>query len=227
MTNKSHFENISKNIPQEVKNLLKDIAENSKGLSVYLGGGYLRDLCTFKAPKDLDIFLAPKDEGSWDGIEYIPSRVMVNYRKNTSDISVSSDMEARGLQGLTGLFLTGLYGIKEAQYIIYKNPMTLQEVAEDFDIGICQIVYDPLTDEVYYTDNFAEGHEKKEIKCFHEYDEDRTIARFERMEKKFPDYSVVGKPEREEVEDEYYCGDVNSSTISGFSLSKKNQSNSV
>lgn len=205
--------NLKKYIPKEVNDFITEVAENNKGVNVYLGGGYLRDLALEKQPKDIDIFLAPKE--GWCGIEYIPVKTSVTYRKTTKDESIRSDLEARNIQMLTGLWSrSDSIEVRDIQYITYKNEMTLKEVAEDFDMGICQIAYDPLTKDLYYTENFLKGHAEKVIECFHSYSDERTLARFERMESKFPDYKVVGKPSIK-------------NTLKMLKVSRKRHSNSI
>lgn len=186
-------------IPESVKDLLKEVQDNMQEFDVYLGGGYCRDLYCGKQPKDVDIFLIPREGYIWEGRDYIPTETMVTYRKDTSDVEVASDMEARGVQGLVGLWCKRLR-TTDVQYIIYKKSLTQEELSEDFDINLCQITYCVQSDSIHCTDAFLSGHKDKKIECLHSYDKKRTIARYKRMEKKFPDYEVVGKPKETIVE---------------------------
>ena len=73
----------------------------------------------------------------------------------------------------------------------------MQEVAEDMDINLCQIVWSPVDESIYHTVAFCDGHENKYIQCLHDYDKIRTYDRYVRMESKFTDYTVLGKPSPE------------------------------
>lgn len=181
-------------IPEDVVELLQEIQYNMPEFNVYLGGGFIRDLYCGLVPKDIDIFLVPLGGLSWDGREYIPVNSMVIYRKNTDDIEIASDMKARGVQKLVGLWCKKLE-IKDVQYIIYDKYLTQPELSDDFDFNVCQITYDPMLNWIDASDNFFLGHEEKELECLHTYCEERTLARYERMESKFPEYKVIGKPD--------------------------------
>lgn len=191
-------------IPQDIKDLLLKLQDKMPEFSVYLGGGYIRDLYVDKTAKDIDIVLIPRLKMSWfkgtvplpwDGRDYIPEDCLLQYRKDTSDVDTASDMEQRGVQGLVGM-LNYKTTPNAVQYIIYKEHLTLEELAEDFDMGICQVAYCPNEGRVYMTPAFIKGHEEKVIECLQTYCVERTYARYVRMEKKFPNYKVIGKPDK-------------------------------
>lgn len=181
-------------IPEDVVELLQEVQHNMPEFNVYLGGGFLRDIYCGLTPKDIDIFLVPLDGVPWDGREYIPVNSMVTYRKSTDDIEIAPDMRARGVQKLVGLWCKKLE-TKDVQYIIYDKYLTQIQLSDDFDFNVCQITYDPISNWVDVSNAFLLGHEEKELECLHTYCEERTLARYERMESKFPEYKVIGKPE--------------------------------
>lgn len=178
-------------ISSEVMAVLEDIQLHSPEFDIYLGGGYLRDMSTYRTPKDIDIFFVPK-KGSCKSAYYTPEGFFVNYRKPAAQIS---DMEGRGVYELTGLFC-GTKVYSEYQYIVYAEHKTIEELAEDMDFNICQIMYSVQDKTVFATEAFKSGHQNHVLECIQDYDKERTWFRYERMVAKFPSYEVVGCPER-------------------------------
>ena len=185
-------------IEEDVKALLKDIQSRVEGqFNVYLGGGALRDSYCDKPIKDLDIFFIPCNSVSKE-VGYIPAKWYVNYNKKLSDLTNTSDMASRGVCQVVGLF-NGSMSTKEAQFIVYDKHLTIDELAEDFDMNICQIVWCARTGDICATEEFLEGHEEEYIECTQDYDISRTFDRYTRMEAKFPDYDVYDKPEFDDL----------------------------
>tara|TARA_R110000850_G_C9927482_1_gene461881 strand:+ start:655 stop:1302 length:648 start_codon:yes stop_codon:yes gene_type:complete len=181
-------------IAGDIKELLKGIQEEVIGkFTVYLGGGLLRDGYCGKTPKDVDIVFIPHLGNEGIEVSYLPKKFYCNYNKRVSEMSNTSDMQARGVTQVVGLFNSRL-STPEVQFIVYEKHLTMEELAADFDINICQVVWSPLEDVFYATDAFIKGHKRKIIECLHDYDKVRTYDRYCRMEAKFSDYQVVGKP---------------------------------
>lgn len=189
-------------LPQDVSKLVKDIANLNPDYDVYLGGGYLRDIYCEKPPKDIDIFFVPKikvseltkifSELKINPLERYPESCKFIYRKSACAGGFSSDMILRGVSRLVGL-KSNFISPNQVQIIVYDKILTQEELSNDFDMNICQITWNPLTDVYHYTDGFRSGHEDEIIECLHSYDSIRMWHRYERMESKFPFYEVIGK----------------------------------
>ena len=181
-------------IAEDIKALLKGIQEEVKDkFTVYLGGGLVRDGYCGKTPKDTDIIFIPHLGNEGIEVSYIPEKFYCNYNKRVSEMSNTSDMQARGVTQVVGLFNSKL-STPEVQFIVYSKHLTMEELAADFDMGLCQVVWSPLEDVFYATDRFIQDHKRKIIECLHDYDKVRTYDRYCRMEAKYTDYKVVGKP---------------------------------
>jgi hypothetical protein len=183
-------------LEEDVWWFVRTVAENSEGYDIYLGGGMLRDLYTGNTPKDVDIFAIPKFEYEGQRELYVPPRGYNNYIKHARDIS---DMQDRGVEKVRGDWYSKM-STPDVQFIIYEKHLTQEELAEDFDMNICQIVMNGLTGSTYATNAFLQGHEGMVIECLHDYDRIRTYKRYVRMEAKFYNYGVEGKPELEHHE---------------------------
>ena len=175
-------------IAEDVLKFLKEVNDSSTGYDIYLGGGYLRDKYVGKTPKDVDVFVIPNGE---EKDLHIPPRGYNNYIKDASSIS---DMQERGVKKVRGDWYSKM-STPDVQFIIYQDPMTIKELAEDMDINLCQVMYSAQSGEVLATEAFITGHFCKIIECLHDYDTVRTYKRYVRMEDKFYDYHSVGKPE--------------------------------
>lgn len=185
------FKYLEVEFKEDVRTFVKTVAEKSIGYDIYLGGGFLRDLYTGNTPKDVDIFVIPQDDFEGQRDLYIPPRGYNNYIKHAWEIS---DMEERGVAKVRGDWYSKL-STPDVQFIIYEKPMTQDELAEDFDMNICQITMHGLSGSIYATSAFLKGHEDMVIECLHDYDTVRTYKRYVRMEEKFYNYDVEGKPE--------------------------------
>lgn len=174
-------------IATDVALFIEEVYKNTTGYDIYLGGGYLRDKYTNNLPKDVDVFVIPNGR---EKDLYIPPRGYNNYIKSARDIS---DMQKRGVHKVRGDWYSKMT-TSDVQFIIYEKPMTMEELAEDMDINICQVMYSAATLRVLATQAFVDGHEDEIIECLHDYDRVRTFKRYVRMEDKFPFYDVVGKP---------------------------------
>ncbi|CAH9014292.1 conserved hypothetical protein [Vibrio phage 277E43-1] len=199
-------------IPQDVLNFLDDVVSKTKGYDVYLGGGYLRDIyynllndvnpvlyypsshVQPKVPKDLDIFFIPRVN---EGVQELPvlPKTYINYDIAAVDIPNVRE----NVKHVRGLFMKTL-STRDIQFIVYDKGMTMRKLAEDMDISINQVMYSPDTQLSYMTDAFTNSHEYKTIHMLHEFETSRMIARLKRMEKKFPDYSLVHAISQEEID---------------------------
>lgn len=187
------MDKINIEIPDDIKSFVKDIQERVHNtMDIYIGGGWIRDNYCNLTPKDLDIFIVPKCEGI-NEVGYVPAKCYVNYNKRVSDLTNTQDMKDRGVSQVVGLFNSKL-STTEIQFIVYDKFLTSQELAADFDMSINQVVYSVEKESIYATDAFFNGHRNKVIECLHDYDPVRTYDRYCRMEQKFTDYEVVGKP---------------------------------
>ena len=175
-------------IEEDVALFIEDVYKNTTGYNIYLGGGYHRDKYTGNTPKDVDVFVIPNGQ---EKDLYIPPRGYNNYIKNARDIS---DMQKRGVHKVRGDWYSKM-STSDVQFIIYEKPMTMEELAEDMDINICQVMYSAATLKVSATKAFVDGHKNEVIECLHDYDRVRTFKRYVRMEDKFFTYSTKGKPD--------------------------------
>lgn len=183
----------------DVRQFLLKVVDACPDFDIYLGGGYLRDsYCSMKKgtyfePKDVDIFFIPKDGVEKEVPVAAAESTFVKYHKAAADIS---DMEERGVSSLTGLSVHYL-STKEVQFIVYKQHMTQEQLVLDMDMNINGIMWKPVDfgGKALVSDAFISGHEEREIKCLHVYDETRMYYRYERMKELFPTYKVTGQPE--------------------------------
>mgnify|MGYP003133353356 CR=1 FL=1 len=195
--------NLKDLIPQDVLNFLDNILTKTKGYDVYLGGGFLRDIYYNKlndlnpewyypsshtqprVPKDLDIFFIPKVNEVVQELPVLP-KTYINY-----DIAAIDIPDVReNVKHVRGLFMKTL-STRDIQFIVYDKSMSMKALAEDMDISINQVMYHPESELGYMTDAFTNSHEDKTIELLHEFETSRMIARIKRMEKKFPDYTLV------------------------------------
>ena len=184
-------------IAGDIKELLKGIQEEVKDrFTVYIGGGAVRDGYCNKTPKDIDIVFIPHKSNEGGEVSYLPERFYCNYNKRISELNDTSDMRARGVSQVVGLF-NGKLSTPEVQFIVYEKHLTTGELAQDFDMGINQVVWSPIDESFYATQAFLGAHENKIIECLHDYDPLRMYDRYCRMEAKFSDYKVVGKPDHD------------------------------
>lgn len=172
--------------------LVESVLNDTSGYSVYLGGGYIRDLyfnainnCDDMTPKDIDLFFIPNGEQ-----KRLPTIVKsyVNYDTPSSDIP---DMEERGVQSVRGLFVPWA-STKDVQFIVYKECMTQEQLASDMDCNVNQIMLCLKTGNAFATNEFIQGHEDKEIEILHTFNYLRMGKRLARMSDKFPSYTVIG-----------------------------------
>ena len=207
--------NLKDLIPQDVLNFLDDVVTKTKGYHVYLGGGYLRDLYYNKindfgdfryfqlgrgvddqpkVPKDLDLFFIPKNEGYPVERELpVLPKTYINYDIDAQDISNVRE----NVKHVRGLFMKTL-STRDIQFIVYDKSMSMKSLAEDMDTSINQAMYHPETQLSYMTDAFTNSHEDKTIEMLHEFETSRMISRLKRMEKKFPNYTLVhGIPKKD------------------------------
>lgn len=183
-------------IPEDIKNFVKGLQEQVKdNFTVYLAGGMLRDLYTDKTPKDVDVFFVPKEDVSNKelNVSNLPAKSYIQYNKLTTDIKNNSDMEERGVYQVIGLSNKTL-STPEIQFIVYEKPMTMVEVAEDFDINICGAVWCPLVDTLHLSEDFISGHDNKCIILRKDVGKKRAYDRVIRMMDKFPEYEVESMP---------------------------------
>jgi hypothetical protein len=201
-------------IPKDILDFLDIVVAKTKGYSIYLGGGYLRDLYYNSflpenteynlnislTPKDLDIFFVPDISfNAKDNVRELPviSKSYINYDTLAEDIP---DMQERGVARVRGMFLSTL-STPDVQFIVYdKHFVFADQLAQDMDMNINQIMYDPVCRYFYVSDEFLSGHKDKVIECLHKFDETRMYNRYKRMQKKFPNYSVVT-----DLDMEYYA----------------------
>ena len=181
-------------LPQQLLTFLGEVVEKTKGYDVYLGGGFVRDIYynnlnweSFPmTPKDVDLFFIP----TGDVAKELPTlpKTYVNYDKFATEIP---DMEERGVERVRGLFVPSL-DTHDVQFIVYKEPMTQDKLANDMDVNICQVNYS-VKDKIFYaTDAFLEGHEDGYIEMLHTFDFVRMGKRLARMANKFPTYYLEG-----------------------------------
>ena len=202
-------------ILRDVLNFLDDVVTKTKGYDVYLGGGYLRDLYYNKingfgdfrnyyvgeginnqpmVPKDLDVFFIPKIN---EDIQELPAlaKTYINYDVMAEDIPNVRENVKR----VRGLFMKTL-STRDVQFIVYDKSMSMRSLAEDMDCNLNQVMYSPESELGYMTDDFTNSHEDKTIELLHEFETSRMIARLKRMEKKFPDYTLVHKIPQKEID---------------------------
>lgn len=175
------------NINKDVIDFLCQIQEKLKNCDVYIGGGYLRDLYysarnnVNKTPKDLDIFVIPKNNLR----PIIPAikNTYVNYEINSVDIPNCRD----NISFVVGVFAPKL-STKDVQIITYDKFMSCRDLALDMDCNVNQIMLGSKG--LFMTSNFIYGHCNKVIKVMHEFDRDRMLSRVVRMHEKFPEYQI-------------------------------------
>jgi hypothetical protein len=197
-------------IPSNVIDLVTEIANMNEHYEVYLGGGYLRDLYCGVTPKDIDIFFSPKKYQPELAVEFdflniiplekYPDTCKKLYRKSVNNSNFNQDMANRGIRSLVGLMALNDVLPNQIQIITYNQIMTHNEVTLDLDMNICQISWHPLTNTFDYSDSFLNGHSDRIIKCLHDYDPIRMWHRYSRMEEKYPNYTVEGKNDIDDID---------------------------
>lgn len=181
-------------IKKDVLDLLEQVQHSAPEFDVYLGGGYLRDnYVGGLEPKDVDIFLIPKSGTPTDVPLITCMNMKVVFHKATD---ATGDMASRGVAELFGLYHHTL-STTQVQFIVYNKFLHHSELMDDMDMGINQVMYSVSYDKTMASDAFILGHEFKHIKCLHNYDQRRMLSRYKRMEAKFPDYEVIGRPSEE------------------------------
>jgi len=212
-------------IDKWVQELLLEIKQNIKGYDVYLAGGYLRDQHCELPFKDLDVILTPNGEDR-SPVLYAPKGYGMLYNKLCEG---NDDMKKRGVEMLVGLYkrkkevysndvmviggmICDMYeqtveSKTEVQYIVYDKPMTIEELADDMDMNINQVMWNPCylpTSEglygCYCTKEFYEGHDGEFIEFSHWYDNTRMYLRQKRMIEKFPAYDIYDDIDLTETE---------------------------
>ncbi len=196
-------------IPKDIQEFLEEVISRTKGYDVYLGGGYLRDIwwniknvkglhfahgkwwsdsglhsTVPKQPKDLDLFFIPQNGVVEKELPTIP-KTYVNYDVMAEDIPNVRENVYR----VRGLFNSHI-STRDIQFIIYDKPMDIVNMADDMDIDINQVMYEPLTDVTHGSLAFYYAHENKSFQILHTFEEERMYGRLKRMEKKFPDYEM-------------------------------------
>lgn len=182
--------NMAVKISEDIKELLQRVQDNAPDFEVYLGGGYLRDAYTRNTAKDVDIFLIPKK----DEVTQVPlataSGLYVSFHKVADN---EEDMRERGIAELYGIYSPGLT-TPSIQFIVYDRYLHHTQLVSDLDMNINQIAYSVKYGTTLASEAFLLGHKDKVIECLHDYDPIRMYSRFSRMESKFSDYRVIGKP---------------------------------
>lgn len=171
-------------IPQEWQDVLKEV--QAVFPSAVIAGGALRDLMHGRPIKDVDIFIpVSKDyigsldaayEAMWDAFagEDITLDEQTQYGVRTLE-----DKD-RDLYAIFKL-------VKRDKYdLILCTPEAAR--IETFDINICQITYDGQ--HIRTTGAFAHGFLTKTLKVMNVNRTDRNKARLERIQQKYPDYTV-------------------------------------
>ena len=209
---------VGEHIPTDIKEFLEEVVTRTEGYDVYLGGGYLRDVYwnllninglhfahgkwwgqgleyeVAKNPKDLDIFFIPQVNATTFELPVIP-KTYINYDIAAADIANVRENVKR----VRGLFNSNL-STRDIQFIVYDKPMTMKMLAADMDTSINQVMYCPRTQLSYCTNAFYNSHEDKTIELLHEFELTRMYSRLKRMEKKFPDYTLVHNISEEDWE---------------------------
>lgn len=198
--------NVKERLNQRTLQFLEDLLSNTTGYDIYLGGGYLRDSywnniqgysldygfkfgvdnnLQPKQPKDLDIFLIPNNEP----VKQLPlmQNCYVNYNILAADIENCRD----NVERVIGLFARMLTPTKDIQLIVYDKYLTIEELAVDMDCNINQIMYSVKNDNLFMSTDFIKSHEEKTIKMMHDFEQERMFNRLRRMQKKYPDYTLV------------------------------------
>ena len=179
-------------IPQDILILCRNIERLTAGYNVYLAGGYLRDLeHSDKAPKDVDLFFVPKKDAD---LKYLPIGLVGLGDPLYDHTSPTQDMKDRGVERVV-CFVNDNLSTPEINYIVYNRPLTMEELALDFDMGINQIAYDILERKLFRSENYIDHHKQKVIHCLHKFSEERMYHRYKRMKEKFPEYITIGEPE--------------------------------
>lgn len=195
-------------LPEDIKHFVKEVSRKSKGYDVYLGGGCLRDVyynklndfgtgtCWLqyfmnegldnqpKQPKDLDIFFIPQIKDDVQELPILP-KMYINYDVPAGDIPNVRE----NVKHVRGLFMKDL-SIRNVQFIVYDKAMGIKNIAEDMDCNINQVMYDPLTESQYMSEEFISSHNNKVVKMLHDFEPERMFGRIQRMMIKFPDYKV-------------------------------------
>lgn len=178
----------------KVKRFLKLVLDKTKGYDVYLGGGFLRDILHRKGltPKDVDLFFVPNGVTQKE-LPIIP-KGYVNY-----DIDADSILHCRNnVTRVVGWFASDIE-VRDVQFIVYKEPLTVEELVNDMDCNINQIMM-PLegntsdimsAKNVYRSPAFIVGHQEQRIEMLHQFEEKRMVDRLKRMAVKFPNYEII------------------------------------
>ena len=176
-------------IPEDVQAFIDEVVSKSEGCKIYIAGGYIRDLYLGMEPKDVDVFIIPQPGARAQ--PWTPVKGYTNYHKMAGEIP---DMQDRGVHSVKGVWYSKM-STSDVQFIQYERHMSIEELAADMDMNICQIAWCPETGKLVPTVDFMDGHKEGFIECLHDYDIHRQFSRYERMEAKFPDYTTVGKPD--------------------------------
>lgn len=176
-------------VPASWLSLLSSI-EVATGMTPVLAGGALRDRYHSVPVKDLDIFLPYSTEA------------VKNVRRVFDDAGFSLFQEAHmEYEEMTDCLLVlgfrDLHGLLPDVNIIFLRENVSadhEQVVERIDFGICQIgvfLNENGVAEFYYTNAFVEDVLNKTFTLVREYDQDRSLRRFERLKQKYPNHRLV------------------------------------
>lgn len=182
-------------VPEGVLGLLRTI-DKAVGaeFDVYLTGGFLRDSYGNAPIKDIDIMVIPK-EAHENNTGEVMTRVVDAFIPDwfqPSQLLYADYLEGMSERGVDGLIMgfSPNLGNFETQLIVYGKPMSIQEVAEDMDLNICQIAMG-VDGEVLATDAFVAGFQHQVITIMNGQSDSRERERVGRMMSKYPTFTAT------------------------------------
>jgi hypothetical protein len=160
--------------------VLKEIQKKSP--DAIIAGGFLRDLFFGKQPKDLDIFVKRIESYGFDFI------VTKDY-----NMSYSTDEEIGSVQNL---YHIGSPATLDINVIEVKGDTNAKDRVEFHDFDFCQVYFDGK--EFVGIEKLEKVLATKKVTlqtCENELQYERSKRRWDRLQKKYPEFSLEVKPE--------------------------------
>lgn len=153
-----------------------------------LAGGALRDFINGAPIKDLDIFVGPCSEGVTNLLENLNGTYGVE-GKTTVPYFIAERMNKQDVHACYEHIIMGAWVVNT---VVLSRPMTIAEKLNRFDFGICQVGFDGT--DVWATPAFHQDRMNQTftlVRCDSERDYRRSMARFDRLVQKYPDWQLV------------------------------------
>lgn len=169
-------------VPREWLDCRKTL-ETATGSPVYLAGGALRDLDNGAEVKDLDFWVYAENlEQARHAVRFALGKEPTN----RCYLEYTTFAEARGIQAIDTYEV--YYG--EVQVIFLTEPLSLHQLLQGFDFGLCQIGVDGF--DIAYTESYLKDRLTQTITITRPDNDERLAKRIARLQDKYPAHIIKG-----------------------------------